>query len=162
MSDAAVTAPSRPLFHERLLPSPGWWLVFVVFGITFGVILVPLGPVWAISGAILGLAATLWAVWAGSPVISVAAGTLRAGRAQIPLDKLGQADLLDRAAWDEVMGAQHDPRAYHCTRGWVRQGIRVPVLDPADPTPAWVVSSRHPQELAAALSGRLPLRESGR
>jgi hypothetical protein len=29
--------------------------------------------------------------------------------------------------------------------------VRVPLLDPADPAPYWVVSTRHPEALAAAL-----------
>jgi hypothetical protein len=29
--------------------------------------------------------------------------------------------------------------------------VRVPILDPADPAPYWVLSTRHPERLAAAL-----------
>jgi hypothetical protein len=48
-------------------------------------------------------------------------------------------------------GTELDARAWTVLRGWVDGVVRVPLLDPADPAPYWVVSSRHPEELVAAL-----------
>jgi hypothetical protein len=39
-----------------------------------------------------------------------------------------------------------------CLRAWARTAVRVEVLDPADPTPYWLVSTRRPDELAAAIA----------
>ena len=40
----------------------------------------------------------------------------------------------------------------HLVRPYVRRGVLVRVTDPDDPTPYWLVSSRHPRTLAAALA----------
>jgi len=50
-----------------------------------------------------------------------------------------------------ISGPELDARAYLCLRGWIAAGVRVPVLDPRDPAPYWLVSSRRPAELAEAL-----------
>jgi hypothetical protein len=36
-------------------------------------------------------------------------------------------------------------------RAYLKRSVRVEVTDPADPTPYWLVSSRHPEQLAKAL-----------
>jgi hypothetical protein len=36
-------------------------------------------------------------------------------------------------------------------RAWIGTAVQVLLDDPADPTPFWVVSTRHPVELATAL-----------
>jgi hypothetical protein len=40
----------------------------------------------------------------------------------------------------------------------VRGGVRVDVADPDDPTPYWLVSSRHPDKLAEALRAEVVAR----
>ena len=47
-----------------------------------------------------------------------------------------------------------DARAHVCLRAWARTAVRVEVVDPADPTPYWLVSTRHPARLAAAIGRR--------
>jgi hypothetical protein len=40
------------------------------------------------------------------------------------------------------------------TRGWLAQSVRVQVEDPEDDTPYWLVGTRRPEQLAAALQRR--------
>ena len=47
------------------------------------------------------------------------------------------------------MGA--DPLAFVVQRPWVPGAVQIVLDDPADPTPFWVVSSRHPVRLAEAI-----------
>ena len=44
-----------------------------------------------------------------------------------------------------------DARAYLLLRPYLSRAVMVPVDDPADPTPYWLVSTRRPDELVAAL-----------
>ena len=44
-----------------------------------------------------------------------------------------------------------DARAHLCLRGWVRPGLRLDLVDPQDPTPYWLVSSRRPERLLEAV-----------
>ncbi len=51
------------------------------------------------------------------------------------------------------MGSEADARAYLLVRPYLKRAVRVTVVDPADPTPYWLVGTRHPEALAAALNG---------
>ena len=66
----------------------------------------------------------------------------RAGRARIPVQLLGDPEVLDADGMRRARGPELDARAYLCLRGWIAAGVRVPVLDPRDPAPYWLVSSR--------------------
>ena len=56
------------------------------------------------------------------------------------------------AIHDFERGVRLDARAYLLIRGWIPGLVRVELDDPDDPTPYWLVSTRHPVRLAAALS----------
>lgn len=145
LSDAAA------LHRERLLPSIGVWLVGIAFGSVLGVILVPLSHALSLAVGIIGVVGVCLMLAMASPVLEVSDGTLRAGRARIPADLLGEPEVLDKDGWSVAMSVGFEPLAFHLTRGWVHTGVRVPVLDEADPTPAWVLSTRRPEDLALAL-----------
>ena len=90
-------------------------------------------------------------------------GRLRAGRAEIALDDIGEATPADEDAGRVERGTGLDARAFLVIRGWIKPVVRVPVADPADPTPYWLISTRRPKELAAAInrSRRPDVQESG-
>lgn len=149
------TTDDAVLYHEQLLPSVLTWLIAPAFGLA----------VWFMLSAIdnllgLGLAAVITAgvsilLWRTSPQVRVttAGGRrwLHAGPARIAEDYLGRAEVLDGEAMRQAMGPQLHTTAYVCHRPWVRTGIRVPVTDDADPAPYWLIATRHPQRLIAAL-----------
>lgn len=89
--------------------------------------------------------------WLGRTRVRVADGTLSVGERTLALDHVGQADVVSKADKQEALGPQLDPRAFFLHRAWVGPVVRVEVLDPADPTPYWVFSTRHPDRLLAAL-----------
>ena len=49
-------------------------------------------------------------------------------------------------------GVEADARAHLVLRPYVASAVEITLDDPADPVPYWLVSSRRPQELAAALT----------
>ena len=87
----------------------------------------------------------------GGQSVVVAGGELRAGSAHIPVADLGEPVVLDRAGVRAALGPGSDARTWACLRAWVRGGVLMPVTDPRDPTPAWLVSSRRPERLASAI-----------
>lgn len=150
-----------PAYSERLLPGPGGWSAAAAFAVILGVALWPVDDVLSISTAVVALVVLVALAWWTSPVVSVSPGpdgvpVLRAGRATIPTSLLGTATVLDRAAMTRELGPSLDARAYVCLRAWARTGVRVELVDPADPTPYWLVSTRHPAELTAALAASAP------
>jgi hypothetical protein len=138
-------------WQERLWPS--LWLapMVLLFGIGFGLVTAPYGGAVAIPVAVLATLALGGMLLGTTTTVAVADGVFRAGRARIPVDLLGTPEALDAEAMRQARGPGLDARAYLCLRGWIPAGVRVPVLDPRDPAPYWLVSSRRPQELAEAL-----------
>jgi hypothetical protein len=60
-------------------------------------------------------------------------------------------EVIDVEARRDLLGPDADPLAFVVQRPWISGGVRIDLDDPADPSPYWYVSSRHPRRLAAAL-----------
>lgn len=137
--------------RERLLP-PIWLFAVCLLVVPAAVLVfLPIDPVWGWIVAIGLYAGVVVMLVIAAPVVVVDDTTLAAGRARIPLSALGEPQALDRAASYAVLHADWDARAYHSTVPWTPLLVRVPVVDDADPTTAWVVSTRRPDALAAAI-----------
>ncbi|SCL22119.1 Protein of unknown function [Micromonospora rhizosphaerae] len=93
--------------------------------------------------------AALW--WLGRIRVAVRDGELRVDDARLPVRFVADAVPLDAAGRREVLGVGSDPLAFVVQRPWIGGAVQVVLDDPADPTPFWVVSSRRPVELAAAI-----------
>ena len=87
----------------------------------------------------------------GGARVKVADGVLAAGRARVPVDLLADPEVLGPAATSRAVGQEADARAYLLLRPYLKHSVRVRVVDPSDPPPSWLVSTRHPRRLAAAL-----------
>ncbi|MFI0796518.1 DUF3093 domain-containing protein [Micromonospora rubida] len=102
--------------------------------------------------------AALW--WLGRIRVAVADGELRVDDARLPVRFVADAVPLDAAGRREVLGVGADPLAFVVQRPWIAGAVQVVLDDPADPTPFWVVSTRDPVRLAAALlAARCPGRD---
>jgi hypothetical protein len=138
-------------YRERLGPSL-WILVSAaVAGPMAALVFSPIDTTLALLiGAVVAVAVVAVLV-AGSPVVSVKDGELRAGRARIDVAMLGEPAALTGEEARTARGPGLDPRAWHVIRGGIDAVVVVPVTDPDDPTPAWVVSTRTPDRLVAAV-----------
>lgn len=147
--------PPAP-YSERLAAPLSWWLAAtLVIGVTC--FLVPLrGQPWlAVPGGIAGVALGAVLVYAYGSVrlrIDRDAQALVAGGARIPLSALGEVCALDAEQARALRGVDADPRAFMLLRSYVRTAVRVEVTDPKDPTPYLYLSTRHPDQLVAALT----------
>ena len=79
-------------------------------------------------------------------------GWFRAGRARVELRFVGEVVPLDAETTRLVAGRDADARAYLLLRPYRKKAVKVSLRDPADPTPYWLVSTRRPDALAAALT----------
>jgi hypothetical protein len=50
-----------------------------------------------------------------------------------------------------VVGREGDPAAFVSIRPWIGPGVQVWLDDEDDPTPYWVVSTRHPEQVVRAV-----------
>ena len=119
-----------------------FWLAFVVA--------MPAAVAWSATGVLLLVMVGLFLAY-GAPRVEVEAGWLRAGRARISGEYLGDAESLDAAETRRVAGPGADARAYLLMRPYLKRAVRVTVRDERDPAPYWLVSSRDPEHLAAAI-----------
>jgi hypothetical protein len=90
-------------------------------------------------------------VWLSRVRVQVTDGELRAGEARLPLRHVGQVDVVPRAGKQVALGPELDPAAHLVHRAWVGPVVRIEVTDPDDDTPYWIVSTRDPDALVAAL-----------
>jgi len=141
-------------YHERLRVPWSWWLPPVFFLWVLWLTSERMaGPWWAtvVTGA--AAAAVAWALLAyGAVRVHVGPDGLAAGGARLPLRAIGEVRPLGAAAARALRGPRADARAHLLLRGYVPTAVQVQVVDPADPTPYWYVSTRRPAELAAALT----------
>jgi hypothetical protein len=153
---AEPTSPTTRAFTERLWPGPVAGLVAVGLAGMLTLSFLPVRLWVALTAGVLALVvgAVLGVVTA--PRVEVRGGELRAGSAHVPLDLLGPARVLDRAKTRQELGPALDARAYLCLRSWIGSAVRVEVRDPLDPTPYWIVSTRRPETLAAAVTSTSP------
>lgn len=148
------THPGPADYDERLHVPLRWWALLTMFMATVLLALLVATPLWLALGVTGLLAAVMAAVFVsyGAARVSVHDQTFRAGRAQIPVGMLGVPVPLDARASHRLAGVDADARAYLLLRAYVKRSVQVPVHDPADPTPYWLVSTRHPTRLAASLA----------
>ncbi|GGO91101.1 membrane protein [Nocardioides phosphati] len=144
-------------YTERLFVPLRWWVQATMLVATFWLALVVAVPLLAanlIVGTIAALVAAAF-VRFGAFRIDVSGGELRAGRAHVPLSYVGDVMPLDKEQTRLLAGRDANARAHLAMRPYVKRSVRVAITDPADPTPYWLVSTRRPKQLAAALNGHL-------
>jgi hypothetical protein len=145
------TTPT-PLYRERIWPSP--W-VFVATALVIPASLLVFLPINLFAGVIVAIvlyAAIVIILVATSPVIEVAAGELVAGRARVPVELIAAVTSYRGEEATLQRGRLLDARAWLLIRGWVSPVVKIELADETDPTPYWVVSTRTPDALVAALA----------
>ncbi|MEV6690822.1 DUF3093 domain-containing protein [Micromonospora sp. NPDC051196] len=153
MSTSPSPTTTTPAYAERLrLP---WWLWLA--GLATAVLLAV--ELWMgatgvrawLPFAVLLPATVAGLVWLGRIRIAVTDGELQVDDARLPARFVADVIALDAEGRREVLGVGADPLAFVVQRPWISGAVQVVLDDPADPTPFWVVSTRHPVELAEAL-----------
>jgi Protein of unknown function (DUF3093) len=132
-----------------------WWLWLPALGLAAllaaEVYLGAPGPATLVPYLVVvpGAAAGLWAL--GRLRVAVEDGELRVDDARLPVRYVAGVTVLGPEEKRLLLGTASHPYAFVVQRPWVRGAVQVHLDDPADPTPYWVVSSRDPAALAAAL-----------
>ncbi|MER7398047.1 DUF3093 domain-containing protein [Streptomyces sp. NPDC000151] len=140
-------------YEERLTAPRSWWVIAAAVGIACALMLLPLGTLPMLGGLVGGAALSAVLVSSyGSARIRIVAGSLIAGDAKIPAAALGEAHVLDAEEARAWRTYKADTRAFMLMRSYIPTAVRVEVADPADPTPYVYLSTRHPEELSAALA----------
>jgi len=145
------TAPGEP-YRERLWPAPWIFLATALVIPASLLVFLPIAPVAGIGVAVGLYAAIVIVLLATASLIEVTGEELRVGRARIERRFLGMATASTGEEATAERGVRLDARAWLLLRGWVPGVVRVELQDPEDPTPYWLISTRNPSRLAAALN----------
>jgi hypothetical protein len=145
--------PTTPaiLYRERIWPS-AW--VFVATALVIPASLLVFLPINLFAGVIIAIVlytAIVLILLVTSPTIEVSVGELVAGRARVPVDLISAVTPFRGEEATMQRGRQLDARAWLLIRGWVSPIVKIELADQTDPTPYWIVSTRTPDALVAAL-----------
>jgi hypothetical protein len=170
------------VYHERLRVPTSWWVIGlaamvllateVVAGFSWAIVA-------AIYLVLVGGLAALLLAW-GRPSVEVAGGELRVGTERLPLSATGEVAALDVPQTQALRGPHADPAAFLLLRPYLRQSVYVEVTgewrraarenhrwprigthsqgslgekaEPGQRVPYWLIGTRHPAELAAAIN----------
>jgi hypothetical protein len=149
----ARTTATPGAYAERL--SVPWWSWPP--GVLVGAVLaaeISIGaggmPAWVPFAVVLPLTVAVM-LWIGRIRIAVTGAEFLVDDAKLPLAVVADVVALDAEGKREVLGVGAHPMAFVVQRPWIGGAVQVLLDDPADPTPFWVISTRHPVELATAL-----------
>mgnify|MGYP000851799659 CR=1 FL=1 len=141
-------------YTERLYVPLRWWVqatMLVASGWLAFLVATP-GWVTLLATALMAALTLALLLWIGSARVEVTDTHFRAGAAQVPLEFVGEAVALDRESTRRALGVDAVATAWLVTRPYLSTSVKVEITDPDDPTPYWLVSTRHSQALATALS----------
>lgn len=141
------------IFKEVLRP-PIWVLAFIYFLFLSLVI-----AIWAafdttatIGAFTAATIAIIYLTFVMRSTISFDGKELRIDRAHIDIKYLGDAKILDSSAMRLLRTRDADPAAYLAIKFWAPVGVKITVVDPRDPTPYWLITSKRGEEIAALLN----------
>jgi hypothetical protein len=140
------------LYSERLLPGP---MIFVISALIIPaslLVFLPINPSVGVVVAAVLYGACVFLLIASSPRVEVTDAAFFAGRARLPLANVGDATGYLGTEATAERGTRLDARAWLVIRGWVSPVVKVVVNDDRDPAPYWLVSTRNPSELIAAIT----------
>jgi hypothetical protein len=143
-----------PDYRERLRVPLAWWLLAVptvlILGATLYAGLADPWPVIIMTGLAAGCAALL--ITFGLATVEISDGKLRTGKALLPLTAVSEVVMLDEKQTTRLRGPRADPAAHLYSRPYLKESVYLAV-DPAAglTAPYWLVGSRHPAKLAAAV-----------
>lgn len=153
MAVPARAASALPYRERHVVPARGIVAVLVVAGFAAAELHGGAGG-WRTVVPYAGLlpTAVVGLVLLSRGEVRVQDGVLHVPGARAPLSAFGPPEVLDGPALRRVLGPEADPLAWVAVRPWHRGAVLLPVVDPEDDTPYWVVGSRRPLALVEALS----------
>jgi Protein of unknown function (DUF3093) len=136
--------------YREPLRTPWWWYliavgVAVILAAEFHMADEALTDI--VPYAVLVPLAVFIVWWLGHSRLEIRDGELHIRGAHLPLQCVTGVVGLDARTLRRVVGREGDPAAFVSIRPWIGPGVQLWLDDPEDPTPYWIVSSRHPADL---------------
>ena len=132
---------------ERWFVPWWWWLAALALALGAAAELHGGADGWraVVPYAVLPLLALAAMAWLSRQQVRIHDGVLHVPGARAPLTAFGPPEVLTRHAYREWRGPRAQRDAWVRVRPWFRTGVLLPVVDPEDATPYWLIGSRRPQ-----------------
>jgi len=151
------------VYHERLRVPGSWWLLGLL-----SILLLGSGflagfdwrPAAFVYGVLIVVMASGLIAW-GLLSIEVTGGELRVSGHRLPLAGAGPVTVLDADQTRALRGPRADPAAFLVARPYLPRAVYITVDDPAAATPYWLIGTRRPEQLAAAIEAARPAARAG-
>ncbi len=145
---------SSASYDERLVVPWWWWpvglaIAFVGAAEVHGGASGPLRAV--LPYVVLPGLTTLVLIVSSRSRVRLADGVLHVPGARVPVTALGAMSSLDATGVRRWLGPLAQRWAFVALRPWLQSAVRLELADPADDTPYWLIGTRRPAELVAAL-----------
>jgi hypothetical protein len=150
-------------YRERLYAPLLWWVAGALTLFTFGAIVWTGFDLWitiAVFAALFAFEAAFLLNW-GRATIEVGGGELRVSKDALRLTETGAVYPLDESQFRAMRGPRADPRAYLLIRPYLKYAVYVQVTSPDYDCPYWLLATRQPAELAAAIELSRPVPKAG-
>jgi hypothetical protein len=139
-------------YRERLWPAPWLYIATALVIPATLLVFVPINFEVGIIVAAVFYLGSIGMLVAASPVIAVTSTELIAGKAKLPISLIGATEGFSGDEGRLERGQRLDARAWLLIRGWIDPVVRITLTDPNDPTPYWLISTRHPDRISEALA----------
>lgn len=138
-------------YRERLSVPVAWWLLAVPSVVTLGAYFYAVlsGPWPPVVMAGLGAVCAVLLFLLGRARIEVTGHVLAAGGRELKLGTVTEVMALDERQTAALRGPRADPAAYLYSRPYLKQSVYLATTDQR--VPYWLIGTRHPAELAAAV-----------
>ena len=140
-------------YRERLLVPVAYWLLAVPVVVLLGAEAYFLAGGFVpplVIGVLAVIVATFLVHWSVA-VVEVTGTVLRADGDTLALSEVSEVVSLDDRQSAALRGPRADPAAHILLRPYLKRAVYIGLADPADGVPYWLVATRHPDELAAAI-----------
>lgn len=139
------------LYRERVLPSVANLALPILLFPSVWAVMLPIDAPLAIPVAALLTISFVALIVLSSPVILVSDTQLSARGATINRDLLGKATVVPKNQQVNELGINLNARAWLSIQASVKGLVKVEIVDPNDPTPYWLISTRNPEKLRQLL-----------
>jgi Protein of unknown function (DUF3093) len=146
-------------YRERLLVPVSYWLLAIPVVVLLG------AEAWFLAGGfipplVIGLLAVIvgtFLVHWSLVTIEVTGSVLRAGSDTLALSEAGEVIALDDRQSAQLRGPRGDPAALLLLRPYLRRAVYIALADQSEGVPYWLIATRHPERLAAAIENARPV-----
>lgn len=151
---------AHQVVHAERMYAPWWlWIAGGAVGAGAGALFFMGIVEWWRIAIMAAFPLAIWAVlwWVGRLQVRVidddTGRHFQADDATVSTSVIAEVEVLEATALRDAMSVALHPLAFMIQRPWMSQAVRLHLNDENDPTPYWIISTRHPHELRDILLG---------